>query len=207
MIVRNTHPWKMELSIEARSTYIRIRGVKVMGKKVSIPLAVLFFLIPFCMFPKTMSYMKVGFVDIDLLFQSYIPKYLDAEIRTVDGSISRLRAMCDSNYFKISEKELEAMQEKLLEQSSKLSNLQSVKSFWEKTNLISDELIFEKIQNKIMETIKKTCVLEGYSLLLDRTGNFVYGSEDIDLTHRVLFRLEEKLLDMPHSETDESSLF
>jgi hypothetical protein len=32
--------------------------------------------------------------------------------------------------------------------------------------------------------------------VLDKTGNFVYGSDDINLTSKVLFRLDEKLLDL-----------
>ena len=47
-----------------------------------------------------------------------------------------------------------------------------------------------------MEAIKKTSELEGFSLVLDNSGNFVYGSEDINLTDKVLFRLDEKLLDL-----------
>ena len=32
-------------------------------------------------------------------------------------------------------------------------------------------------------------------MIINNTGNFVYASKEIDLTDRILFRLEENLLD------------
>ena len=70
----------------------------------------------------------------------------------------------------------------------------------ESTGTIRDSLILQIVQRDIMEAIKKTSELEGFSLVLDNSGNFVYGSEDINLTDKVLFRLDEKLLDLQSSE-------
>jgi hypothetical protein len=72
------------------------------------------------------------------------------------------------------------------------------------TGDVRDDNLFNIIQINIMDAIKKTSELEGYSLVLDNTGNFVYGSEDINLTDKVLFRLEEKLLD--RSEQDPAAV-
>jgi hypothetical protein len=72
--------------------------------------------------------------------------------------------------------------------------------FWQRSGEIRDDIIFQIIQRNLMDSIKKTSELEGFSLILDNTGNFIYGSEDINLTDNVLFRLEEKLLELQESE-------
>ena len=72
--------------------------------------------------------------------------------------------------------------------------------FWDRTGEIRDDIILQIIQRDLIESIKKTSELEGFSMVLDNTGNFIYGSEDINLTDRVLFRLDEKLLDLQNNE-------
>ena len=74
------------------------------------------------------------------------------------------------------------------------------KFLWESNEEIRDDIIYQIVQRDIMEAIKKTSELEGFSLILDNTGNFIYGSEDINLTDKILFRLDEKLLELQNKE-------
>ena len=74
------------------------------------------------------------------------------------------------------------------------------RAVWLNTKELREDLIYQIIQRDIMEAIQKTSELEGFNLILDNTGNFVYGSEDINLTDKVLFRLDEKLLDLQNRE-------
>lgn len=168
---------------------------------------IILFLVPFSVFPKTVQYMKVGYIDLDKVIQIYTPKYLEAEIKLIEDDISLLQITYSTNYFKLSEQERHDMQNRLDVQNSKLSVLKSNWYFLEKIGEISDDVIFDRIQKNIMEAIKKTCISEGYSMVIDRTENFIYGSDDIDLTHKVLFRLEEKLLNKQISELDEDLVF
>ena len=60
-------------------------------------------------------------------------------------------------------------------------------------------MIQQIIQRDIMNAIRKTSEVEGFNLILDKTGNFIYGTEDIDLTDKILFRLDEKLMELQNS--------
>jgi Skp family chaperone for outer membrane proteins len=92
------------------------------------------------------------------------------------------------------------LQQQINDQKDVLSLLTYNNYLHESTGNIRDSLILQIVQRDIMEAIKKTSELEGFSLVLDNSGNFVYGSEDINLTDKVLFRLDEKLLDLESSE-------
>ena len=100
----------------------------------------------------------------------------------------------------MTETEKNEIQIKINDQRNTLSMIRYNQLFWERSGEIRDEIIFQIIQRNLMEAIKKTSELEGFSLILDNTGNFIYGSEDINLTDRVMFRLEEKLLELQESE-------
>ena len=100
----------------------------------------------------------------------------------------------------MNETEKSDFQAEINEQRNTLSMIRYNQLFWQRSGEIRDEIIFTIIQRNIMESIKKTSELEGFSLILDNTGNFIYGSEDINLTDDVLFRLEEKLLELQETE-------
>jgi len=171
-----------------------------MKKRLLIPLLIIFILRPFPTFPKIVEYIKVGYIDLDKIISIYTTKYLDTEIKLIEDNISLLRLTYDTSYYNLTEKEKNVFQYNLQNQKSKLMNLKSNRHFWNISGEIVDDVIFEKIQRDIMEAIYRTSILEGYSLILDNTENFIYGSDDINLTDKVLFRLDEKLLNLLNNE-------
>ena len=178
-----------------------------MKKKFAVLLLVIFSLVPLVVFPKTVRYMKIGYVDLEKIIQTYTVNYLETEIKLLEDSISLLQHTYNTNYFNLSELERNEIRNKLQEQNSKLSMLRSNRYFWDMNGEIMDDIIFEVIQRDIMDAIEKISILEGYSLVFDKSGNFIYGSEDINLTNKVLFRLDEKLLNLQSSEADEVLIF
>jgi Skp family chaperone for outer membrane proteins len=166
-----------------------------MKKIFFMPLMIVFCLVPFCLNSKTIPYLRVGYIDLESILQIYTPKYLEAEIKSVEEEISLLLVSFDSISLNYSDVEIYEMRKKLQDQNSKLSSLKFSKDVWERYGEITDDIIFGKIQKNIMEAIKKTGVSEGIGLILDKTGNFVYASSEIDLTSKILFRLEENLFD------------
>jgi Skp family chaperone for outer membrane proteins len=85
---------------------------------------------------------------------------------------------------------------RIKDQRDVIALLKDNMSYWNSNGDVKDEIIFQIVRRDIIEAIKKTSELEGFNLVLDKTGNFVYGSDDINLTTKVLFRLDEKLLDL-----------
>lgn len=166
-----------------------------MKKIFFVPVLTVFWLIPFCLLSKTLPYMRVGYIDLGNILQIYTPKYLEAEIKSVEDDISLLLFSYNGNNLNYSDPEKDEMQIRLGDQNSKLSTLKFTSQVWDRYGEINDEIIFEKFQRNIIEAIKKTGVSEGYGLIIDKTGNFVYASDEIDLTAKILFRLEENLFD------------
>jgi Skp family chaperone for outer membrane proteins len=114
--------------------------------------------------------------------------------------LSQIRALYRDEYFEMSSIERMDLQRRIMDHDEALELLQYNKYYLDSTGDIDDDIIFQIVQRDIMEAIKKTSELEGYSLVIDNTGNFIYGSEDVNLTDKVLFRLDEKLLDLQESE-------
>ncbi len=106
----------------------------------------------------------------------------------------------NERYFELSYFERNDIQTKIARQNEVLSLLNYSKYLLSTTGELEEELILEIVERDIMAAIRKTSELEGFSLILDNTGNFIYGSEDVNLTDRVLFRLDEKLLDLQNTE-------
>lgn len=169
-----------------------------MRNKLFIFFFLIFVLVPFIIFPITL--VRVGYIDLDIIIETYTGKYLDTEISIREDYVLKLQGNYNQNYFTLSEEERSDILLQLKDQRNVLSMLRYNKFLWENTEDIRDDIIYQIVQRDIMEAIKKTSELEGYSLILDNTGNFIYGSNDINLTDKVLFRLDEKLLDLQNNE-------
>jgi len=169
-----------------------------MRNKLFIFFFLIFVLVPFIIFPVTL--VRVGYIDLDIIIETYTGKYLDTEISIREDYVLKLQGNYNQNYFTFSEEERSDILLQLKDQRNVLSMLRYNKFLWESTEDIRDDIIYQIVQRDIMEAIKKTSELEGYSLILDNTGNFIYGSNDINLTDKVLFRLDEKLLDLQNNE-------
>lgn len=178
-----------------------------MRRKLIAVFALMFVLLPFVAFPKTVIFVKVGFIELDRIVDVYTSKYLDAEIRFREDTISRLRSEYSKKLLQFSELEKNKLNAELHRQNDVLNMLRYEKYLWENNGNLSDDTIMYVIQRDIMAAIEKTSIVEGYSLILDTSGNFVYGSAEINLTDKVLFRLDEKLLRRGSEEYDELLVF
>jgi Skp family chaperone for outer membrane proteins len=143
------------------------------------------------------SLVRVGYIDIEVVINTYSEKLLDTEITRRESHVDDMRAKLNSS--SDSQERLQ-LQSDLREQNRAISILRQNKTTFRSTGNISDDTIFRIIQRDVMEAIKKTSELEGFSLVLDNSGNFIYGSDDINLTEKVLFRLDEHLLDLQDRE-------
>jgi Skp family chaperone for outer membrane proteins len=155
--------------------------------------AVLLFLPAFA-FPVTL--VRVGYIDLESIIQNYTVKYMSTEIEIRTMYASQLQTNYNTNYARMSEKDRNETLRKIRDQRDAITLLKNNMSYWNSNGDMKDEIIFQIVQRGIIEAIKKTSEIEGFSLVLDKTGNFVYGSDDINLTTKVLFRLDEKLLDL-----------
>jgi Skp family chaperone for outer membrane proteins len=144
----------------------------------------------------SVTLVRVGYINLDTIIEKYTVKYLNAEIEMREGYISQLQSQYSTGYAKMSERDRMDSLQKIRDQRDTLGMLKSNKSRWESSGEVKDEIVTQIVQRDIMDSIKKTSELEGFSIVLDNTGNFIYGSDDINLTNKVLFRLDEKLLDL-----------
>jgi len=164
-----------------------------------IILSISFLLLPvFSLWPITL--VRVGYVDIETIISTYTQKYLDTEITMREAYINQLNNTYNDKYFEMTDIEREEMRTKIRDQNEVLHVLRYNQNVLQLSGSIEDENLFQIIESNIMEAIKKTSELEGFSLIIDKTGNFIYGSDDINLTDKVLFRLDEKLLDLQNNE-------
>jgi len=177
------------------------------GKRLVICMAVYVLLVTSVVHPKTMSYSKVGFVDLDTILKAYTTKCLELGTQITEDSILNLEKDYARELGKYSEGERNNAWIKIQEKKAELERYRACMQLWKISGEIEDDGILEMVQRDIMAAIKKTSVLEGFSIILDKTGNFIYGNEDADLTNRVLFRLDEKLLNMQNNEQDDLLLF
>ncbi len=166
--------------------------------------AIIYTVIIFGLLPLTAAWpitlVRVGYIDIDIVIQTYTNRYLEAEISVRQEYLRQIRALYREEYFEMSSIERMDLQRKIMDHDEALELLQYNKYYLDSNGEIDDDVIFQIVQRDIMEAIKKTSELEGYSLVIDNTGNFIYGSEDVNLTDKVLFRLDEKLLELQESE-------
>jgi Skp family chaperone for outer membrane proteins len=166
------------------------------------------FLVPAAGFTKTAHFIQVGYVDLETIVGSYTPKYLDKEIALMQEAIGRSTAASyNSGYYTVSDGELDEVRALLQNRQEVLDRLRNNRRSWESCGELVDAEIAERIQKDIMDAIKKTGVIEGYSLIFDSTENLLYGSDEVDLTKKALFRLDERLLDYEKSDFDEPGLY
>jgi Skp family chaperone for outer membrane proteins len=177
----------------------RNRGVEFMKTRATLYAFIIIVLLPFtAAWPITL--VRVGYLDIDTVIQTYTNRYLETEITLRQDYLGQIRALYREGYFEMSSIERMDLQRKIMDHDEALELLQYNKYYLDSTGEIDDDIIIQIVQRDIMEAIKKTSKLEGYSLVIDTTGNFIYGSEDVNLTDKVLFRLDEKLLDLLETE-------
>jgi len=173
--------------------------MKKKRKTFIIFLLLLLILLPFST-AWAITLVRVGYIDIDAVVDTYTYRYLETEIAIRQEFIQHLQDTYRDAFYDISTRERMGLQRQIDDHKEVLSLLTYNSYLLESTGTIRDSLILQIVQRDIMEAIKKTSELEGFSLVLDNSGNFVYGSEDINLTDKVLFRLDEKLLDLQSSE-------
>ena len=169
-----------------------------MKKCIFLTAVFIFLIVPIFIYPLTL--VRVGYIDLDLLIKTYTEKYLETEIDMRNDYLTQQQSEYNEKYYSMSASERNEYQGKMNDQRNALSMIRYNQLFWQRSGEIRDDIIFQIIQRNLMDAIKKTSELEGFSLILDNTGNFIYGSEDINLTDKVLFRLEEKLLELQESE-------
>jgi Skp family chaperone for outer membrane proteins len=169
-----------------------------MRMKVFSACVIIFTFLPFFALPITL--VRVGYINLDNIISVYTEKYLETQITVRESYIQKLQNDYNENYFSLSSQEREQSQNKINDQQAALNMLRYNRAVWLNTQELRDDVIYQIVQRDIMEAIKKTSELEGFNLILDNTGNFVYGSEDINLTDKVFFRLDEKLLDLQNKE-------
>ena len=169
-----------------------------MKKALYLCFVLLLLLIPSLLFPITL--VRVGYIDLDLIIQTYTTKYLETEIAIRNDYLTGLQQQYSSGYFELTAGERFELQLQISDQREVLDMLHYNLFLWENSEELKDDIVYQILQRDIMEAIQKTSELEGFSLILDNTGNFIYGSEDVNLTDNVLFRLDEKLLELQDSE-------
>lgn len=147
-----------------------------------------------------LTLVRVGYIDLDLIIQTYTTRYLETEIQARNEFITGLQGQYSSGYFDLTESERFEIQLKIDDQREVIDMLHYNLFLWENSGEMKDDLIYQILQRDIMAAIRKTSEIEGFSLILDNTGNFIYGSDDVNLTDRVLFRLDERLLDIQENE-------
>jgi Skp family chaperone for outer membrane proteins len=172
-------------------------ALEMKSKAFIVSLAV-FVVIPLIACPITL--VRVGYINLDNIIKTYTEKYLDTEISIREQYVQLLQSDYNMNYFTMTDTQREQLQEKISNQRTVLNMLRFNMAVWKNTDELREDLIYRIVQRDIMEAIKKTSELEGFNLILDNTGNFVYGSDDINLTDKVFFRLDEKLLDLQNKE-------
>ena len=147
----------------------------------------------------SLTLVRVGYIDLNQIITTYTKKYLDVEISVREKYVEELQKKYSEDYYNMSEEELDKLRTEINDQNDVLRMLKDNRFSWENRNELEDSIIEQIIQRDIMNAIKKTSEVEGFNLIIDNTGNFVYGSDDINLTDKVLFRLDEKLLDLQNN--------
>jgi len=158
---------------------------------------VMLLIIPSVSFSLTL--VRVGYIDLDNIIKTYTLKYLTVETEIRQKYVNELQQKYNDNYYTMTVDEINSLQLEIEDQSDVLTLFQNNKFYWISNGQIIDTIINQIVQRDIMKAIKKTGEFEGFNLILDNTGNFVYGSDDINLTDKVLFRLDARLLDIQNN--------
>jgi len=138
------------------------------GKKLVFILVSVCVLITFAAYPQARLLSKVGFVDLDRIHFEYAARYLDGEISRREKS----------------------PEEHQREHRETVASLRRDKEHLARTGELRSDRVSEIVENDILiNAVRKTAEVEGFSIVLERSSNFVYGSPEVDLTDRVLARL------------------
>jgi hypothetical protein len=143
------------------------------------------------------SLVRVGYIDVDVLFSSFTVKYFEIDFVCRECLGDELQLQYNDS---TDSQERFDLQADMRRHNQVIYLLRQNRRYFDTRGTLDDDTLFRIIQRDVMSAIKKTSELEGYSLVLDNSGNFVYGSDDINLTERVLFRLDELLLDLQEKE-------
>lgn len=165
-----------------------------MNKKTLFFFSLLFLLVPLLVFPLTL--VRVGYMDLNKVIDEYSLKYLDTEITIREKYVDQLYQKYNEQYFQMEQNERMEIQDQIMMHNNILNMLRYNQMVYENSGEIKNDTLYQIIQRDIMQAIKKTSEVEGYHLILNNTGNFIYGSQDINLTGKVLFRLDERLMEL-----------
>lgn len=166
-----------------------------------IVLVSMIFLIP--AYALSITLVRVGYIDLEKIINDYTEKFFTTQIQVREEYVKQLQDKYSFNYFELTDEEKINLLNQIRDENQTLDILRYNQRMWIEKGEIQDNRIYQLIQTDIMEAIKKTSELEGFNLIIDNTGNFVYGSEDINLTDKVLFRLDEKLLQFQNTQPPE----
>jgi Skp family chaperone for outer membrane proteins len=172
---------------------VKIRKLKLMNYWL---LGIGFFTLMFSSIAFPITLVRVGFIDLDSIISRYTVKYIETQISVRESYVNKLTDEYNRRYFSLTPDERRNLQTMIQDHKNVLETFIYNLNYFKANETVQDSLIKQIIQRDIMSAIQKTSELEGFHLILDKTGNFIYGSEDINLTEKVLFRLEDKLLDM-----------
>lgn len=164
-----------------------------MVKKLIHPLILVFLLVSVAAYPQARLLAKAGFLDLDRIVYEYTARYLDGEISRREKSLALLRASLQSKRVFDQIEEHESIEEKIREHREALASLRRDKDYFARTGELRSDRLAEIVEKDIFIAVRKTAEIEGYSIVLDKSGNFVYGSREVDLTDRVLQRLLREL--------------
>jgi Skp family chaperone for outer membrane proteins len=170
------------------------------GKKILFLLFSACLLAPVNAHPQARLLSKTGFVDLDRIVYEYATSYLDSEIARREKSLELVRESTPSRRARDPKEEHESIEEKIREHREALGSLRRDRDHLARTGELRSNHLAEIVETDVLNAVRKTAEIEGFSIVLDTWGNFVYGSPEVDLTDKVLLRL---LRDMSGTANDE----
>jgi hypothetical protein len=135
---------------------------------------------------------KVGYVDLVVINKTYTSQFFEREIEWRERHLTELET--DATPFAGRQRMDEFKRNERAYELS-LEYLRENWIHWKNTGYVRDEVLRTLIQHEILQAVRKTGIIEGFSIILTNTGNFVYGSDEVNLTDKVLFRLNSLMLD------------
>ena len=145
-------------------------------------------LVPFAAYSQARLLSKVGFVDLDRIVFEYASRYIDGEIAKREKSLGLIReSPLEKTQYEVEKNNADG--ERVGENHASIASLKRDRNHLAKTGELRDNQLAEIVEKNILNAVRKTAEVEGFSVVIDRSGNFVYGSQEVDLTERVLQRL------------------
>jgi len=147
---------------------------------------------PYAVPARSQMLTNVGYINIDRLMGIYIERFFDREIEWREDYILEIGGR--SSVF-MSQNREEKLNLKIQEHRRYLEYLKYHRDYWRTNGQLTDSSLRNSLYSAIKQAIHNTAISEGVSIIISNSGNFVYGSEEVDLTAKVLFRLESSLID------------